>query len=520
VAVVVRIGVVNAVAAGAPRSDSYDAVVIGSGLGGLSSAALLARAGLGVLVCEQAEAAGGYAHAFRRGPYTIDPAVHVFPQGGTGEMPTALFEFLGVDDQLEMLPVEHYYRAFYPDLSFIAPRGIEQFSAAMGELFPKEAGAIEGFLRLGERIQRQAHTLPPNLNMADMAQAAKNAPDLFEHLRSTTAEVLDQHFEDPMLKSALGIVWPYLGVPPSNLSALIYWTLMTMFLESGYYSKGSFERMVQAFVTAIERHGGEVVLGAPATRIAVEEGRVSGVEIAGEKLVRAPLVVANSDARALFVDMLDEDALPSRFMNRIKRMRPSLSAVVVMLATNLDLEAAGADHEIFRPLHDDHERSYADVLDGRPGGMWASVPTLIDDSLAPPGEHLLIITSLAPYDIGRPWKSELEPYADAMIEAHEHAFPGLSESITFRETASPLTLERYVRNHQGAIYGWENNPAQSGGRRAPHQTPIEGLFLAGHWTQPGSSSLRCVVSGMHAADLALRFAGRPFEFEHPHYPPV
>lgn len=150
-----------------------------------------------------------------------------------------------------------------------------------------------------------------------------------------------------------------------------------------------------------------------------------------------------------------------------------------------------------------------------------SLPTLVDDSLAPAGEHAFTLTSLAPYDLGKPWGSEIERFADEMLEAYELVFPGLRESLTLRETASPLALERHTRNQRGAVYGWENTPNQSGGRRTPHETAIEGLFMAGHWTPPGTSSLRVIVSGMHAAELALRSTGSAGSgFEHPDYPPV
>jgi prolycopene isomerase len=99
-------------------------------------------------------------------------------------------------------------------------------------------------------------------------------------------------------------------------------------------------------------------------------------------------------------------------------------------------------------------------------------------------------------------------------------FPGLRDSLVFREVATPLAMERFCLNRGGAAYAWENTPAQTGGKRSPHITPIEGLFLAGHWTQPGSGSLRTIVSGMHTAQLVLGFKGLPgITLEHPDLPP-
>ena len=512
----------SALSESAPDSDRYDVVVIGSGLAGLSAAALLAKAGRSLLVVEQGEAAGGYAHGFERGPYRFDPAVHVFPQGEPGGLPDRLFDFLGVGDLVTLLPVGSFFKAVYPGLTFDAPRGYAEFSAALGEVFPAEAAAIRSFVRLCEKVHWQGHNQPPRLEMADLPRAERDNPELFQYVRATAAEVLDEYFDDPRLKSLLGALWPYLAVPPSRVSAVTYLTMLSLFLQGASYSRGTFESFVKALTTAIERHGGEVRANTAATKIAVEGGRVVGVELNGGERIRAPVVISNADALSTFEHLVGEEHLPRRFMNKMRRMRPSLSAVVVFAATSLDLRALGAAHEIFRNLSFDHDQSYRDVLDGRPGGMWGSVPTLVDDSLAPEGEHALTLTSLAPYDIGKPWETELKRFTSEMLDAFEEVFPGLRDSLTFVESASPLTLERRCGNQRGAIYGWENIPAQSGGRRAPHETAIEGLILAGHWTQPGTGSIRVIVSGMHAAELALRSTGSPdgTGFQHPDYPPV
>jgi phytoene desaturase len=506
---------------GDPRSDSYDVVVVGSGLAGLSAAALLSKAGKSVLVCEQAEAAGGYAHGIERPPYKFDTAVHVFPQGNPGGLPDTLFDFLGVGELVELIPVPAFYKAVYPDLTIATPRGYEEFSATLSEVWPAEAGAIRAFVETCEKVHWQGHNQPPRIEMADLATAAKENPELFKYVRATAQEVLDEFFEDAALKSVLGVIWPYLAVPPSRVSAVTYLTMVSLFLQGAHYSRGTFEQFVKAFAEAIEKHGGELVLGNAVTGIAVDDGAVRGVELEGGQRVSAANVISNADALTTFDELVGEEHLPRRFMNKMRRMRPSLSGVVVFVGTSLDLGELGAAHEVFRPLHTDHDRTYDDILAGKPGGMWGSVPSLIDDSLAPEGEHAMTLTSLAPYDIGKPWESEIESFTDQMLEAFEVPFPGLRDSITFLESGSPETLERHCRNQRGAIYGWENIPSQSGGRRAPHETEVGGLYMAGHWTQPGTGSIRVIVSGMHAAELVLRNAGADGSgFEHPDYPPI
>jgi prolycopene isomerase len=167
--------------------------------------------------------------------------------------------------------------------------------------------------------------------------------------------------------------------------------------------------------------------------------------------------------------------------------------------------------------HWDHDQTWADVGAGRFGGMWLSVPSLHDDTLAPAGEHTVVFTSLMPYDIGEPWPAVKERMTEQAIDRVEQVLPGFRESLTFAEGATPATLHEYTGTHNGAIYGWANTPAQTQPKRLDQTTPIEGLYLAGHWTNPGTGCLRCLFSGLRGAatisgfDEPVAFLGTLFE---------
>lgn len=505
-----------------PRADTYDAIVIGAGMGGISAGALLAKEGQSVLVLEQAGAAGGYAHAFKRGPYTFDPAVHVFPQGHDDALPVALLDYLGVRDRVRLIPFEHNYSAvFEEDLTVSPPFGLEEYSEYHQGLFPQDADAIDRFVHACRDVHMQAHNLPPRLDLHDLSDAARENEALFKYIRATLADVLDEHFSDPRLKGVMSAMWPYPGAPPSRLSFVTFATTLSVYLDGAFYCEGSFQSLVDAFVEALEAHGGELVLNAPVKKITLENGRATGVVLADGSAVRGKAIVSNADARATFEEMVGLEHLPTSFVRRHKRMSPSLSAVLVFAGSSLDIPGSGLAHEVFRYRHYDQDRVYQDILDGRPGGTWASVPTMLDPSLAPEGEHSVILSSMAAYDIGRPWEENIEGFVDQLLEDFEPVFPGLRDSITFMEHASPLSMERFCLNSQGAAYAWENTPAQTGGKRSPHVPPIEALYLSGHWTQPGSGSLRAMVSGVHTTQLVLQAAGEPgIRLEHPDLPPA
>ncbi|GAB3669780.1 phytoene desaturase family protein [Actinocorallia lasiicapitis] len=504
-----------------PRESDYDVVVIGAGIGGLSAAACLARAGRTVLLVERTDGVGGYAHAFTRGPYTFDPAMSVFPQGHDHALPVALLDWLGTGDLCRFQRLDSNYKAFYDGLTIETPFGLEAFTETHCELFPRQAAGLREFFGLCRTLHKQAHELPPRLGLNGLDQAARDFPVLFKYLKATAGEVLAEYIDDPVARSVAGVSWPYLGLPPSQLDMVTFSTVLNVYLEGCFYPDGGFQSLADALAVGMEKAGGQIVLKREVRRILVEDGRAAGVELDGGDVVRAGTVVSNADATATFTQMVGPDHLPAGFLKRLGRMTPSLSAVIVFIATSLDLRAMGGVHEVFRPLHLDHDATHADILAGRPGGMYGTIPTLASSRVAPEGEHLLTVHSLAPFDLGRPWKPELPAYTDRVVAEFDRVFPGLADNITYLETASPTALARHSGNRDGAAYGWANSPSQTGGKRSPHVTPLKGLLLSGHWTQPGTGSLRALVSGMHTAQLALVGSGQaPIEFDHPDFPPA
>jgi prolycopene isomerase len=131
-----------------------------------------------------------------------------------------------------------------------------------------------------------------------------------------------------------------------------------------------------------------------------------------------------------------------------------------------------------------------------------TVPTLADPSLAPSGEHLVMLTALVRHDAAS-WRDRKADMTSALVEIADRYVGGLASHLRFSEGATPRTLERYTRNSSGALYGWELSPRNVGPGRPGAQTPIEGLHLTGHWTQPGGGIYGVVTSGVQTARAIL-----------------
>lgn len=484
----------------------YDVVVVGAGLGGLSVAALLAHSGERVAVLEQGEGVGGLAHAFVRGGYTFDPAVHGIQ---SGEIVWNLLEYLGVDDLCPYVLSPHFYGAAFPDgVTVCAPAGWDAFVETNADLLGGAEGAqVRRFFQVLRDVLDEMAWLQMRADPRALATMMAERPTFARYRSSPVSDALDDYVPSPLARAVCTAAWPFLGTPPSRLSLLNFAQMLNTYLEGVRYPLGSFQKLADAFAAAVTRYGGEIHVGTPVERILVAGDRVTGVRTADGVTRRARVVVSNADATTTLTGMLGEEHLPEPYLRRLRRMTPSLSAFTVFAATDLDLGSLGLAHETFLHPHWDHEENWRDVLAGRPASAWMSNTTLCDPGLAPAGEHTAILTALAPWDPGQPWHEIKESFADTMIRQFDRVVPGLSDHLTYREIGTPLTMHRFTRGTRAAMYGWENTANQFANKRLPHSTPVQGLYLSGHWTEEGCSSYRAITSGFTSAKAVLEHLG-------------
>lgn len=473
--------------------EEYDVAVIGAGVGGLTCAAYLAKQGKKVKVFEQHFAPGGCCTSFSRQGFKFDAGVLHLTGGKESGAFQKVLSALEMEQELEFR--EQFQRFVFPDFTYESTRKLDDFPNRLKEMFPKEKRGITGLFDTINQIYDDVKKLPAL------------SPLLEKYRGKSYEELVDEHIKDIKLKALVNANW-HLWNPMWKNSAIDFASLTVSETIRGYfYPMGGVQAVPDALVRVLKRYGGEIEYRTLADRIIVENGRAIGIVTQKGKRIKAKQVVSNIAARATFLNLIGEENLPADFIAMLDRLEVSLSAFYVYLGVDIDPREAGLDApETIVYESYDNRKEWELLLQGEPSipCFGIAVPTYMDASLAPPGKHVVVIMTMAPYNLrGKSWREEKKRMAAKLIAKAERLIPGLSRHIVVQDSATPLTYERYTLNSLGAAMGWAFTP-QMFMRRLEQKTPISGLYLAGHWTVPGGGVPAVALSGLRAARIVLR----------------
>jgi prolycopene isomerase len=488
--------------------SAYDIVVVGAGIGGLTAGALLAKEGKQVLVVEQKEHPGGFAREFRYGPYNINPALHLImgcnSTGSLGQgVIDAVLNHLGLRDRCEFVTVNPFYRAQFPGFQLDVPTGRDAYLEAHLRHFPDEANDFRDLVDLCSMIFREFMQFPSVPRLQDWALMPFRFPKLFRNANSTLGAVMDRYLSNSQLKSIYAILYPYLALPPSSLSFPLWAVMMASYIEQGaFYCRGGFQNLADALAEGVKIHGGELILETCVSKIRAARGRIQGIVLENGQEIDTNLVLSNIDARTTFQNLLEAEQVPLNYLRKLRKLKTSSSVHGLYLATDLDVHALGIPKVTIVSAWD-LDNAYAAAMQGSVETMAVHVPSVIDRTLAPPGENIVVLQAFAPTKAADLSHRDSDQFAESILERAETVLPDLHKHITFVAGSSGEDPREYPLQRLGPMYGWANSTEQAGPRRLTYKTPISGLYLTGHWTHPGSGIWTVVLSGINAARYAL-----------------
>ncbi len=473
------------------------AVIVGSGIGGLTVGAFLARAGYEVTVLEKHFQLGGYAHNFSRKGFTWEAAVHTVPLSEGGVVRSILTQ-LGVDDKVETVAHKEMYRVSCPDGEFAIPAEESEIKAYFYKTFPDESTNLDAFFTDMQELHDNMFTL---FDGEKRGYHDKSPEFAMKFQGRSYQSYLDERFDGSAIKNCLGGQWPYVAITPDEGGRLFLSMLFaTHFFNGSHSIKGGFAKLADALAEVITTAGGEVKLRTEVVRVEAEAKVAKRVITAKGDSFDADVVVSNIAPQLMQREILDESARSKRWLRRLDSLLPSLSSVIVYLGMKDGFsDAVKGNVNCHYDMQDQSEIFHK----AKAGGLYEGDYLVLLNPTEYINKPVLTLMTFAHIDASRDWKAEKLRVAEKMLDKMEALYPGLRAQVEFVEVGSPTTFVRYTDNCEGAIYGFENTCDKFREGKLPYKMHIANLYQAGHWTVPGCGVYNVVTNGYTVAKQIL-----------------
>ncbi|UJW29258.1 NAD(P)/FAD-dependent oxidoreductase [Saccharothrix sp. AJ9571] len=508
-------------------AGDWDAIVVGSGIGGLVCAGYLVAAGRRVLVLEQHDVAGGNSHVFRRRrAYEFDVGVHYLGDCGPGGLLPSILGGLGLAERVRFHPMDPdgFDRIVLPSVTVDVPVGWPRYLDRLRQALPAEAEGLTRYIGICEAVARTCRT------NATSAPGGKLPAVMLRWSRRTLTQLFDHCGLSARARTVLAAQSGNYGSAPASTLVVAHTMMIDDYLRGAYYPEGGGQTVAAALVELLESHGGTLLTKTRVGRVLVEHGRVAGVELTDGTEFRAPVVVSNADYRRTVLELCGgNENLPDAVVDRARDARMRLPTAVCYVALDRELPEQPNSNIWYWP-DEDVEGAYARVeagdLDELPFAFlsFASIKDPVPGSCCPPGHtNFQIMTACPPgyrhwgldegpargarYRRDAAYLAAKNRLTDQMLDLAEAAIGPFREHLVHLETSTPVTQERYTLSTGGSAYGLQSWGRT--GQRPDVRTGIEGLFLTGQNIHHGGGIVGVATSGAACASAILDRAVLP-----------
>lgn len=488
--------------------DKYDIAIIGSGIGGLVSAALLSNLGKRILILEKEPKPGGYLTEFKNEDFVFDVSLHLLNGCGADQYTHNIFKRCHISDNIKFLKPRYLYRSIFPDFDIRVPQtDISGYKDMLKSMFPKSKTVIEDLFRemrtIFNEINSRTHCRTINRSIAS-------------YIRNSCENVIGRYIKDIRLKAVIYQLWIYFGLPPSALRAIDFCYPWFDYLNNGgyYLERGSYE-IVRALEAYIRSNGGDFLFNANVGRVTIDNGSYRKVAF-GREEVLCDTIISNIDLAKTVFELIGSKRFPTTTIDKIRRVEPSISAFEVFLGLDLDLKRIlPDDYEIFVNSGYDIAKQYQDSINNNAklASFVITINSNVNSFSAPEGKSVITLIMLAGYNywISKSrgeYQDKKEKVADILIERAGKIIPEIKTHIQKKVISTPVTFQRYTNNSGGAIYGYSRTAGQKSEIRPNEMKGIENLYFASAWAMQGSGVVKVLRS---AEDVFRKIARRSSE---------
>ena len=461
--------------------NEFDVIVVGSGIGGLSCASILAKKGYKVLVVEQHSQVGGFCSSYMQDGFSC--SVGVEDVSGINEMGGIGILLKMLDLKAEDLFVLNTRTYLIGNKKIILTGGKDDFIQQVSKHYPQEKQSLKSFLDEGQKAYEEYSTSKERTSIT--------CPTFFKWHSVTYQQKLDEFFENSELKNLFCSLLPYIDSKADKIPASIALCgCVQYFIYGGYYPKGGPQHFSETLRDVIEQHGGIVLTDCKVKEILVNNDQVSGIST-GNRTFFAPVVVANANAKTTFSGLVPEGAIDENFVDAVKNLKMSFSIIQVTLGVDMDLS---------------HLTSMVHMLDKNNKCSFV-IPSNSDTIAAPNGKATINLYVKSKYEeIPQPGTIEYKNYKEEKVQEKinkiKKIIPELSKHIVVKEILTPRSFKQFTSMPKGAIYTF----SQSIGRQnRPHfKTPLKGLYLASSSTGFGGGVEAVAFAGLKCARDILK----------------
>lgn len=513
------------------QSNHFDVVIIGAGISGLTSAGLFSRLGYRVCILEMDARPGGYIAGFKRLDYRFDSAIHWLNQCGPNGLITKAFQFIGHD--FPKCEVQHLVRRYkLDDMDYLVTTNVDDFMNELIRDFPEDEKGIRRFFRDAKRIGKSfVNFTDINRNMSTMGlfekalrgmKMLKFVIPFIPHISYSGDEGVKKGLKKYFTNEKLMRLF---GAEHDLLSCLIpiAWAHIQDFQ---YPPKGGSQTFAEWLAHVTYEYNNEIRFQSKVKEIILENNKAVGVRFDQKKKsevqeVYGKYIVAACDVETLYEKMLPKGIVPDKRLNVLKKAELYASAVTLSIALDCTAESLGFGKEMYYIA--DGGTSRDDLGNGNPAtsGIHVVASSTRDTSMAPEGKGTLTIFIPGWLDKFNNWgttvndKGELErgeAYKDLknevsniVIDRVDKKFGlNLREHIVYLDIATPVTHLRYTGNRGGTMMGARPGKANMQARVAHYKTPVENLFLSGHWAELGGGIPVAVRAALNSTLLILK----------------